>query len=135
MLSFFQNSLFREMENGVSRSSLVHGTQTNPNSDTWYDTDAFLLVSVLTLTLIVTPPNLPIHYQFLKSFHIPFSFSIQFRTTASSSTRRESPSRYQIHIVLSGKHLLSRSTLHYFEAHCISKLFSSCARFHLMAEV
>lgn len=33
------------MENGVSRSSLVHGTQTNPNSDTWYDTDAFMLVS------------------------------------------------------------------------------------------
>ncbi|NP_001360676.1 MH2 domain-containing protein [Caenorhabditis elegans] len=36
----------REMENGVSRSSLVHGTQTNPNSDTWYDTDAFLLDQV-----------------------------------------------------------------------------------------
>ncbi|EGT41568.1 hypothetical protein CAEBREN_03755 [Caenorhabditis brenneri] len=34
------------MENGVSRSSLVHGTQTNPNSDTWYDTDAFLLDQV-----------------------------------------------------------------------------------------
>ncbi|CAI5456443.1 unnamed protein product [Caenorhabditis angaria] len=34
------------MENGVSRSSLVHGTQTNPNSDTWYDTDSFLLDQV-----------------------------------------------------------------------------------------
>ncbi|CAB3410345.1 unnamed protein product [Caenorhabditis bovis] len=34
------------MESGVSRSSLVHGTKTNPNSDTWYDTDAFLLDQV-----------------------------------------------------------------------------------------
>ncbi|ULT83721.1 hypothetical protein L3Y34_012763 [Caenorhabditis briggsae] len=43
---FFHDSNKREMENGVSRSSLVHGTQTNPNSDTWYDTDAFLLDQV-----------------------------------------------------------------------------------------
>uniref|UniRef100_A0A1I7URM1 MH2 domain-containing protein n=1 Tax=Caenorhabditis tropicalis TaxID=1561998 RepID=A0A1I7URM1_9PELO len=42
----FINDSKREMENGVSRSSLVHGTQTNPNSDTWYDTDAFLLDQV-----------------------------------------------------------------------------------------
>uniref|UniRef100_A0A8R1I2C4 MH2 domain-containing protein n=1 Tax=Caenorhabditis japonica TaxID=281687 RepID=A0A8R1I2C4_CAEJA len=42
----FSDDTKREMENGVSRSSLVHGTQTNPNSDTWYDTDAFLLDQV-----------------------------------------------------------------------------------------
>ncbi|CAI2356104.1 unnamed protein product [Caenorhabditis sp. 36 PRJEB53466] len=42
----FSHDAKREMENGVSRSSLVHGTQANPNSDTWYDTDAFLLDQV-----------------------------------------------------------------------------------------
>ncbi|KAF1748652.1 hypothetical protein GCK72_025119 [Caenorhabditis remanei] len=45
-LERFSHDSKREMENGVSRSSLVHGTQTNPNSDTWYDTDAFLLDQV-----------------------------------------------------------------------------------------
>ncbi|CAD6189093.1 unnamed protein product [Caenorhabditis auriculariae] len=36
----------RKSDVSVSRSSLVHGTQTSPNSDTWYDTDAFLLDQV-----------------------------------------------------------------------------------------